>query len=76
MVKILVLFLIVVGSLLLVQSTHLTKTAFQNALTLTSLHPLATNALKSRPLLGQMNSGFKLLPEILGQKETFRVSMA
>ena len=45
-------------------------------MTLTSLHPLATNALKSRLLLGQMNSGFKLLPEILGQKETFRVSMA
>lgn len=72
MVKILVLF----ASLLLVQSTHLTKIAFENALILTSLHPLATNALKSRPLLGQMNSGFKLLPEILGQKETFRVSMA
>lgn len=43
---------------------------------LTILHPLATNALKSRPLLGQMKSGFKLLPEILGQKDTFRDSMA
>ena len=47
-----------------------------SALKLTILHPLATNALKYWPLFGQMNSGFKLLPEILGQNETLRNSMA
>lgn len=42
---------------------------------LTILHPLATNVLKSGPLLGQQNSGFNFWPVMFGQKDTLRDSM-
>ena len=45
-------------------------------LKLTILHPFATNALNSCPLLGQWKRDFKLLPVIFGQKDTFKDSMA
>ena len=42
---------------------------------LTILLPLATNVLKSGPLLGQLKSGFNFWPVMFGQKDTLRDSI-